>query len=61
MIELAFPPRSIITRTSHCGQCGQRPKDCRCAEIQEEKKRVELKALLAEDYRRTHVESGNPW
>jgi len=51
----------MLTRTSHCGQCGQRPKDCRCAEIQEEKKRVELKALLAEEYGETHVESGNPW
>jgi hypothetical protein len=45
MIELAVPKKRK-PYTVLCGQCGEMPKDCRCAEIQEEAKKREVAALM---------------
>lgn len=52
MIELAVPKKRR-PYTVLCGQCGEMPKSCQCAEEQEEKKKREIETVLAGSGRST--------
>ena len=48
MIELDPKPKKKHPHRSICGECGEIPRDCECAEKQEKRKAEELERLKSD-------------